>query len=209
MPKINVFEKYFKEYEDWFEKNRYIYLSELEAIKHFIPKSGEGIEIGVGTGRFTSPLGIKIGVEPSDAMRKIAEKRGIKVYKAVAENLPFNDKSFDFALLVTTICFVDDIVKTFQEAHRILKNNGIIIVGFVDKNSPIGKIYQAKKDKSKFYKPATFYSTEEVINLLKEARFKNLEIIQTIFGDPSKIQELQKYKEGYGEGSFVVIKAQK
>lgn len=209
MPKIDVFEKYFKEYEDWFERNRYIYLSELVAIKHFIPESGKGIEIGVGSGRFASPLGIKIGIDPSDAMKRIAEKRGLKVYKAVAENLPFNDKSFDFVLLVTTICFVDDIVKTFQEAYRILKDNGIIIIGFVDKNSPVGKIYLAKKDKSKFYKQATFYSAKEVIRLLKETGFKDLQIIQTIFGNPSEIRKSQKFKKGYGEGSFVVIKALK
>ncbi len=209
MAKTEVFEQYYNEYEKWFEKNKYIYLSELEAVKHFIPADKEGVEIGVGTGRFAQPLGVKIGVEPSDAMRKIAEKKGIKVYKGIAEELPLNDKSFDFALFVTTICFVDNIFKSFQEIRRILKDNGIIIVGFIDKDSPVGKFYQLKKERSKFYKPATFYSTDEVIKILKNTGFNNFEIIQTIFGELDKIRSIQKYKKGYGEGSFVVIKASK
>jgi hypothetical protein len=88
MPKISPFEKYAEQYEDWFEKNRWVYEAELRAVKAMLPPGGHGVEIGVGTGRFAEPLGIKIGVEPSKRMREIAQKRGIKVLDGVAEKLP-------------------------------------------------------------------------------------------------------------------------
>jgi hypothetical protein len=56
-----------------------------------LPKSGTGVEIGVGTGRFAEPLGIRVVIEPSKAMRRMAQKRGIEVIDGVAESLPFDD----------------------------------------------------------------------------------------------------------------------
>jgi len=53
-----------------------------------------GLEVGVSTGRFAVPLGIRIGVEPANAMAEIARKRGIEVYDAKGEKLPFDDESF-------------------------------------------------------------------------------------------------------------------
>ena len=139
MARIESFEKYSKEYDEWFIKNQNIYLAELNAIKRLVPSDKFGIEIGVGTGRFASPLGIKIGVEPSKKMAEISRKRRIQVYEAVAEQLPFKDKTFDFVLMVTTICFVDDVVKSFKEAYRVLKTDGFIVLGLVDKESMLGK----------------------------------------------------------------------
>lgn len=73
----NVFEESAQEYDEWFERHGFAYQSELAAIKTFIPKEGRGLEIGVGTGRFAVPLGIKVGVEPAKAMAAIARKRGM------------------------------------------------------------------------------------------------------------------------------------
>ena len=207
MAKSESFEKYSKEYNKWFIKNQNIYLAELNVIKRLVPSGIFGVEIGVGSGRFALPLRIKLGVEPSSKMAEISRKKGIQVYEAVAEQLPFNNKTFDFALMVTTICFVDDLVKSFQEAYRILKNDGFIVVGFVDKDSKLGKQYQLKKEASRFYRNATFYSVNEVMNLLTKAHFEDFLIKQTVFS--SRSDELNHVKNGYGKGSFVAIKAKK
>jgi ubiquinone/menaquinone biosynthesis C-methylase UbiE len=205
MAKIESFDKYSKEYDEWFIKNHDIYQAELNVIKSLIPSDASGVEIGVGSGRFALPLGIKIGVEPSNKMAEISRKRGIQVYEAVAEQLPFNNKTFDFALMVTTICFVDDLVKSFQEAYRILKNDGFIVVGFVDKESELGKQYQLKKEASKFYRNATFYTVEETITLLREANFADVVIKQTVV--PGQTDKIGLIEDGYVKGSFVVITA--
>ena len=131
-----------------------------------MPKKRKGIEIGVGTGRFAAPLEIKLGLEPSTKMRKIAEKRGIRVIEGVAENLPFPNAQFDFALMVTTICFLDDIESSFQEVHRILRPKGRFIIGLIDRDSLLGRLYEKNKKNNEFYRFATFYSVDEVLSLI-------------------------------------------
>lgn len=209
MAKTKPFEDHSDKYENWFVRNKFAYLSELNAIQRQIPKAGKGLEIGVGSGLFAEPLGIQIGIEPAANMRKIAEKRGIKVIEAVAEALPFVDVVFDFALMVTTICFLDDIKVALSEAYRVIKYDGSLIIGFVDKNSPLGRLYLKFKDKSLFYKTATFYSVDEVMNILKKAGFSNFSISQTVFHSLKEIAGVEGVKNGYGDGSFVVISAMK
>ena len=209
MPGTEPFNKYSDEYEEWFEENRLVYESELEAIRYFIPKNKKGIEIGIGTGRFALPFDIKEGVEPSSVMRNLALKKGLKVYDGIAEALPLADGLYDFAIMVTTICFVDDVRKSFREINRILKPGGNVIIGLVDRESPLGKVYLEIKDRNKFYRSANFYSSEEVISYLKECRFKKIEVVQTIFGAIQDIDKVQSFKSGYGEGGFVVINAAK
>ena len=50
-----------------------------------MPKVTCGIEIGVGTGRFAVPLGIRWGMDPSIRMVKMAKARGLQVVAARAE----------------------------------------------------------------------------------------------------------------------------
>ncbi|MCD6569453.1 MAG: class I SAM-dependent methyltransferase [Deltaproteobacteria bacterium] len=209
MPKTSPFEKHVEQYEEWFTKNRWVYEAELRAAKALVPEKGRGVEIGVGTGQFAEPLGIKLGVEPSSRMREIAQKRGIQVLDGIAEKLPFGDSELDFALMVTTICFVDDINKAFQEAYRVLSKGGFLIVGLVDRNSPIGQNYLKHKDESVFYKEATFFSVDEVIEVMDQSGFRDFVFQQTIFRNLSEITETEPVKPGYGEGSFVVIRARK
>jgi len=209
MPKTGPFEKYKDQYENWFEKNKYVYQSEINAIRGILPDFKKGVEIGVGSGRFAEPLGIKFGIEPSYEMRKVVQSRGIEVVDSVAENLPLEDCSFDLTLMVTTLCFLDNARKAFNEIYRILKPGGYFINSFVDKNSKVGRIYQKNKQKSVFYREAIFFATEEVVRLLEKTGFKNFKFRQTIFNNLDEINQVEKIKEGYGEGSFIVIKAKR
>jgi len=206
LPKISPFEKHVEQYEEWFAKNRWVYEAELRAVKDMVPTAGRGVEIGMGTGRFAEPLGIKIGVEPSKRMREIAQKRGIQVLDGVAEKLPFDDSQFDFVLMVTTICFVDDINKALLEAHRVLSHGGFLIIGFVDRNSMVGRTYLSRQNDNVFYKEATFFSVDELIKIMDQAGFTDLTLKQTIFKTLSETTRYEPVTPGHGEGSFVVMR---
>ena len=207
MPKTKPFDEYLNEYEEWFVQNSAVYFSELQAIRLISKIPENAVEVGVGSGLFAEPLGIKTGIEPSEAMREKAKERGINVVDGVAENLPWKDNSIDYVLMVTTICFVDDVKKLLSEVYRVLQKNGSFIIAFVDKNSPVGRLYQKNKEESLFYKDATFFSTEELYEYLKEAGFSIKKTRQTVFGKINEVVKVQEPREGYGEGSFVVIQA--
>ncbi len=207
--KIKPFEEHASEYEAWFDENRFAYESELRAVRAMLPKEGNGIEIGVGSARFAVPLGVRFGIEPSPKMRLIAKNRGIEVVDGVAENIPYSDETFDYALMVTTLCFLDDVDAAFSEVYRILGHDGYFIDGFIDKESEIGRLYKKRKEKSVFYGVANFYSVDEVVKHLENAGFRNFDFNQTIFHNLSEIRSVEPIKPGYGKGSFVVIKARK
>jgi ubiquinone/menaquinone biosynthesis C-methylase UbiE len=206
---IKVFDKYAGEYDAWFDDHIWAYQSELQAVKMLLPQTGKGVEIGIGTGRFAVPFGITVGVEPSGAMAEIARSRGITVHDAKAEALPFDDNTFDFALMVTTICFLEDPLQALKEIRRILRPNGKILIGMLDKDSPLGKLYEMKKNDSTFFKYARFYAVKQVLEWLTISVYNHVQILQTIFHNPEEITALEPVKKGHGEGFFVVISAQK
>lgn len=202
-----IFNKYYKEYDAWYDRNRFAYLSELETIKKVLPQNERGLEIGVGTGRFAQALGIATGIDPSKNMIRIAEKRGINVKLGFGEHLPFKNAAFDYVAIIITMCFVRNPRKVLKEANRVLKKNGRIIVGIIDKESFLGKFYQEKK--SVFYKKANFFNIKEMTDLLKKAGLSKISYYQTLFKLPTEIKSLQKPRKGFGRGGFVVISGKK
>ncbi len=211
MPHTEPFEKYAQEYDAWFDEHTAVYESELNAIRQAMPKEGIGsaVEIGSGTGRFAVPLGITLGVEPSGEMAKLARERGMDIISGVAENLPLPSNAFDTAIIIASICFVDNPLKALGEAFRVLHPGGRIIVGLIDGRSELGKFYQEKLSKCKYYRHARFYSFAEIRKKLAEVGFENTKVWQTLFKPFSEITEPEPVKEGFGAGSFLVIRAEK
>lgn len=198
------------QYDRWFEKNRLVYDAELSAVRSLLGPAGRpGIEVGAGTGRFAKPLGIRIGIEPSAGMGKIARARGIEMIRGVAENLPLKNSTAGFVLMVTTICFVDDIRKSFKESFRVLREGGLMIIGMIDRGSRIGQKYSEQKRGSPFYEQAAFYSVDEVLGILGQTGFSDFDFRQTIFRDISCITRKEIVKTGYGEGLFAAVRGKK
>ncbi|WP_457559928.1 class I SAM-dependent methyltransferase [Caminibacter sp.] len=203
---MSVFDLYFQDYEEWFERHPKIYEEELKTIKSIFPPFSKAMEVGIGTGRFAKPLGINFGIEPSRKMAEIARKRGLEVLEMTAEEMNFEDE-FDLILMVTTICFVKNPLKTIQNCYRALKKDGSFVVAFVDKDSDLGRFYEKNRQKTKFYKEATFFSKEDIINLMKKAGFKEFECRENLYG--KNLDELEfKINECNG-GAFKVIRGTK
>ena len=180
MPKTAPFETHHRRYDAWFVRHAAAYQSELLAVRSLLPWRGLGLAIGVGTGRFAGPLGVEVGIDPAREVLDYAAKRGVSPVQGIAEALPFQNHSFDYILSVTTICFVDDATAMFTEAHRVLKPNGELVIGFIDRTSTLGRYYLAHQAKNVFYRAATFYSADEVEQLLLNTGFASPVWVQTL-----------------------------
>ena len=209
MPHTEPFDRHADAYDAWFDRNDAAYRSELEAVRALLPRWTRAVEVGVGTGRFAAPLGIELGVEPSRPMAELARARGVRVVEGVAEQLPLDDASFDLVLMVTTVCFLDDLAKALAEAYRVLEDDGHLLIGFLDRDTEAGRRYHERKSESPFYKQAEFRSSEEIFADLHRARFAGLTSVQTIFGRPADMLEPSPVRAGYGTGLFVVVRARK
>jgi len=204
MAKSTPFDSHADEYDAWFEQHPELYQAELQAVREILPRQGRGVEIGVGTGRFAVPLRIPLGVEPAPRMAALARQRGVTVVEGVAEHLPFADCSFDYAVMVTVVCFVNDVAQALREARRIIKPRGSLIIGFIDRESALGRQYSLRKDQSRFYRAATFCSVGELEALLTGTGFSGFTYRQTLFSDDPSETAVRK---GSGHGGFVVVRA--
>jgi SAM-dependent methyltransferase len=208
MARTGAFDIHTEEYEDWFKRNSFAYLSEIELLKSLLP-GGRGLEIGVGSGLFAEPLGIEFGVDPSLSMAALAKERNISVAAGTAEELPVGSITFDFALMVTSICFVDDPLASLREAHRAVIPGGKLLLGFVDRQSPLGEEYLEKKDSSLFYPEAVFYSTSELMDYCREAQWRPLSVRETLREHPSRLSKEEGWYDGHGAGGFTAILCEK
>jgi len=209
MPTVSPFEEHTERYDRWFETHRDAYESELAAVRHRLPsfERDDAVEVGVGSGQFAAPLDVGLGVDPSPAMLARARDRGVSVVQGVAEALPLRTDGVSVALLVTTVCFVDDLDLTVAEARRVLRPGGTLVVGFVDRDSPLGQTYREKREVNPFYRDATFVGVDELRAILDARGFDAPTFAQTLFTDPENLDGPDRVEEGWGDGSFVVLAA--
>jgi ubiquinone/menaquinone biosynthesis C-methylase UbiE len=204
--KVAHYEKNWQEYDEWYDTHQPLYRSEIKALEKVMP-SGWGLEIGVGTGRFASPLSVRYGLDPSFNMLKLAKQRNINVIQGFGENLPFKNESFHYVLIVFTIELVDDPPRFLKEAARTLKKDGTLILGIMDRNSLWGEFYEQKAAQGESYAGFSFLTPEEILEIFKNIDVEFEEAFQTLFQTPPDIKDIEQPKRGFGKGGFVVLTA--
>jgi ubiquinone/menaquinone biosynthesis C-methylase UbiE len=99
--------------------------------------AGDVLEIGGGTGANLSHYGGDVSTltitEPEQPMAKRLQKRiasvrpDAKLLQAPAEDLPFDDESFEVAVSTLVLCTVDDQPRALRELRRVLKPGGRLL----------------------------------------------------------------------------------
>jgi len=203
MPLTEPFEAHTDRYDRWFDAHEAEYRAELAALERVLPTDrSPGLEVGVGTGRFAAPLDVGVGLDPAPATLELARERGVAPVVGVGEWLPFRDGAFGVVLMVTTVCFVEDLGASFREARRVLRPDGALVLGYVDRESPLGRRYEARREENPFYRDADFKTTDDILDTLGRTGFEATRSVQTLFPDAT-----DEIREGHGEGSFVAIAA--
>ncbi len=103
------------------------------------PAAGESVlDIGCGTGASLEPFlkkGVDVtGIDPSPYMLDLAVNNlghRVELYRGHAEDLPFDDNSFNYACFFTSLEFVDDPARAIEEACRVAKDR--IFIGFLNR----------------------------------------------------------------------------
>ncbi|MBI5634548.1 MAG: class I SAM-dependent methyltransferase [Nitrospirae bacterium] len=209
-----AFSLHAEEYDKWFDsaEGRVLFPVEHAAVlllmKNLVPPF---LEIGTGSGRFAKALGISYGVDPSRPLVAMARGRGINVEQAFGEKLPYANSLFGGVFILFTLCFANDPQKVIAEACRVLKKDGGMVIGLINRESPWGKLYMQKQNEGHpIYKHAHFLSTADVASMLKSADMKVEGYSSALLQLPSEDLQKEEAREGLVDAAgFVCILARK
>lgn len=155
----------------------------IEAIKKHHPSNIEAIlDIGTADGLMLSKIKKEfpstecIGLEYSKELIKICKDKNIKIVQGNAQNMPFENNSFDIAVATALIEHVSQPMKMLKETHRILKPGGIFIATtpdpFFDKIAElIGHIEKEIHQETFTMKKLKKYLEKVNFQILKTKRF--------------------------------------
>jgi len=159
-------------YEQWLKKPETKVALELETqLMHTLlqPMRGESVlDIGCGTGACLRALLemelLVTGLDPSTYMLDIASRNvgnRADLYRGFAEDLPFDDNSFNYACLFTALEFVDNPQKALEEACRVAKDR--IFIGVLNRYAIKGIQRRVKgMFTASIYNHAQFFSVWEL-----------------------------------------------
>jgi len=121
--------------------------SEWAQIENHIAKKSKLLDVGCGAGyslmRATQDLDCKaVGIDPDPGAHGVGRfvedlVNNVPIKQGFAEDLPFADDSFDVVYSSHVLEHVNDEVKALDEMRRVLKKNGVLIIGMPTSNMAI------------------------------------------------------------------------
>ena len=116
--------------------------------------------------------------------RRLIEAGRVRLALADGASIPYAAASFDRAYTVHTIYFWDDPGRHLRELHRVLTENGRAVLGFHAKEEAVAAAFPASV--------YTFYTIDEVRELLRQAGFEAVEVNQ------SAVAFVTAHRRGHG-----------
>lgn len=174
----NPFDRLAEKYDKWYKTPVGVCLDmmEKEAVGEFLrdlEPGGKLLDVGSGTGHWSEffyEKGFKVtGIDISEPMLRVArEKRSssIKFIRADANHLPFEKETFDVAVCITVLEFLEYPSSALSEMWRVTRVGGKVIVGTLNRYSILGIVRKLRPAKGVFTR-AHFYSYPELKKLLK------------------------------------------
>jgi ubiquinone/menaquinone biosynthesis C-methylase UbiE len=167
-----------KAYESWSQqphKLAEVHREHALMLEMIHPHQGETVlDIGCGMAVSAGPFlerGLQVtGIDPSPYMLDLALKylgRRVDLYRGYAEDLPFDDNSFNYACLVTSLEFVNDPRKALEEACRVAKDH--VFIGVLNRYAIKG--IQRRLDglfNASIYNHARFYGIWELKRMIRQ-----------------------------------------
>lgn len=162
------------------------------------------LEVGVGTGKnlvyypdYLDVTGIDFSVKMLEKSKeKVVDYPHIKLIEMDAQNMQFEDNTFDTVVTSCVFCSVPDPVAGLTEIRRVCKNNGKIIMleHMRSNNEVIGKFMDFVN-----FIPLHIWGANinrETLENLKKAGFKEADIrYEDIWQDIVKLIEIRNNKE--------------
>lgn len=165
-------------YEAWFTTPIGSFVDHIEsaALRRLLADTAPGVvaDVGAGTGHFARVLAERhevIAVEPSAAMRYEGRSRGaglpIRWCAGIGEQLPLAGCSVDGVLVMITLEWVKDPQRCVDEARRVLRPGGWLVIGYLSALSPWAALYRRLADEGvKPWSSARFFTRSDIENLV-------------------------------------------
>ena len=174
--KIFLYNLYFNQ-----ERKNYLLKILFSPIKFMIRgtkivKGEKILDVGCGSGQFLyemKRLGVdSCGTEPGEFDEKGAKEEGLYIKKTTLEKAGLKENAFDIVTLNQVLEHVNNPNKTLKEIYRILRKNGLFIVGVPNYRSLAKKIFG--KNWYQFDVPRHLFNFSDklLIRLLKKNNFK-------------------------------------
>lgn len=145
------------------------------------------LDVGAGTGALATELarrGARVAaVDPSPGFVAALERRlpGIETHAAPAEELPWDDETFDAALAQLVVTFMQDAPAGIREMHRVVRAGGAVALCMWDRTgmemlAAISRTQEALQSRAETTEARTLYrSREEIEGLFAEDAFADVE----------------------------------
>jgi hypothetical protein len=200
------------QYDLWFEREKLISQIAQKALKNLLPSLPKPwLALGAGSAACSQTLGIPWVIDPAKNLVQSVSKGRTRGVSGEGEYMPILSHRIGSIFLILTLCLSFKPGLLMRECHRVLMGEGKVVVGFMPRQSPWGKLYMRKREHGHpFYRFARFYSIEEMERLIMHARFAIQGIFSTLFQNPGEVSTLETPMRGYRpQAGFLVLIGEK
>lgn len=170
------------EYHSYFSRHplqRYWIRRRMALIREFIGTSPATVDIGSGSNQLAISMKSISALDHAERKVRFLLRSGARALQGAAESLPFNNESFDCAVLSQVLPYLEKPELALAEARRVLRKGGSLIVSVPDEERIgwriFGTLYRSLPN-VRATQPQIFqrFSRGALEKLLKEYQFETV-----------------------------------